>query len=79
MRNKNLLAAFLILFSTNMTIAQTDKNKMSDTQKIQAAKADVYIIDSKKKITDSLTTNRDTTAAKKTKKKSCIKGNKKSS
>jgi hypothetical protein len=79
MRNKILLVVLLIIFSENMAIAQNDKNKMSNTQKTQAAKADVYIINSKKKITDSLTTNKDTTAAVKTKKKSHVKGNKKSS
>jgi len=79
MRNKILLVVLLIIFSGNMAIAQNDKNKMSDTQKAQAAKADAYIINYKKKITDSLTTNKDTTAAVKTKKKSHVKGNKKSS
>jgi hypothetical protein len=77
MRNK-ILFVTLMMCSGNMAIAQTYKNKMSDTQKTQAAKADVYLINSKRKIIDSLTTSRDTIAAK-TKKKSSVKGNKKSS
>jgi len=81
MRTKSL---FVILFmlSASAVIAQNDTtHKMSDTQKAQAAKADAYIINSKKKIKDSFTTTfKDTTAAtQKSKNKSCLKRNKKSS
>ena len=81
MKNKSLLI-MLFVFSASVTMAQNDTDhKMSDTQKTQAAKADVYIINSKKKIKDSLTTTvKDTTAAtKKLKKKPCLKRHKKSS
>ena len=72
----------LFVLPASVVLAQNDTtHKMSDTQKAQAAKADVYIINSKKKITDSFTTTfKDTTAVtKKLKKKSCLKRNKKSS
>jgi hypothetical protein len=72
MRNKKLIGSMLLVLFTNVASAQNDNNKTSNTQKAQTAKADVYIINSKKKIIDSLTTNRDTTAAK-TKKKSSVK------
>jgi hypothetical protein len=80
MRNKSLLIMLFTLFAS-VVMAQNDTHKMSDTQKAQAAKADVYIINSKKKITDSFTTTlKDTTTAtKKLKKPSCLKRNKKSS
>ena len=81
MRNKSLLV-MLFIFSALAVMAQNDTtHKMSDTQKAQAAKADVYIINSKKKITDSFTTTfKDTSAAtKKSKKRTCLKRNKKSS
>jgi hypothetical protein len=81
MKNKILLIMLFVL-SASVVMAQNDTtHKMSDTQKAQAAKADVYIINSKKKIKDSFTlTFKDTTTAtKKSKKKSCLKRNKKSS
>ena len=81
MRNKSLLV-MLFIFSALAVMAQNDTtHKMSDTQKAQAAKADVYIINSKKKITDSFTaTFKDTTTVtKKSKQRSCLKRNKKSS
>jgi hypothetical protein len=62
MRNKIPFVA-LMMCSASMATAQHDKNKMSDAQKAQAAKADVYVINSKKKIIDSLTTTRDAIAA----------------
>ena len=82
MKSRRLLASILLLFFSGMAMAQnsTHKNEMSDTQKAQGAKADVYIINSKKKIADSLTTKKDTTSAtKKSKKKCSNKRNKKSS
>lgn len=81
MKNKSLLIMLLIL-SASAVMAQHDTtDKLSNTQKLEAAKADVYIVDAKKKITDSFTTTlKDTTAvAKKSKKKPCLKRNKKSS
>lgn len=81
MRNKSLLIMLFVL-SASVAMAQNDSmHKMTDTQKIQAAKADVYIINSKKKIKDSITTTfKDTTVVtKKLKKRSCVKRNKKSS
>jgi hypothetical protein len=72
----------LFVLAASVGMAQNDStHKMSDTQKAQAAKADVYIINSKKKIKDSFTTTfKDTTAAtQQSKKKSCLKRNKKSS
>ena len=44
----NLLMLFV--FSSGIGMAQNNEHKMSDTQKAQAAKADVYIVNSKKKI-----------------------------
>lgn len=79
MRAESLLLALSFMFCATLTKAQNDKHKMTDTQKAQAAKADVYIINSKKKMADSLTTKRDSTAAMTPKKKSCAKRNKKSS
>jgi len=77
MKNKSLLV-MLFTLSASIVMAQNDTHKMSDTQKAQAAKADVYIINSKNKITDSFTkTIKDTTATKKLKKQSCLKRNKK--
>lgn len=72
----------LFVLSASVAMAQNDSmHKLTDTQKIQAAKADVYIINSKKKIKDSITTTvKDTAVAeKKLKKRSCVKRNKKSS
>ncbi len=72
----------LFVLSASVAMAQNDSmHKMTDTQKIQAAKADVYIINSKKKIKDSSTTTfKDTVmVTKKLKKRSCVKRNKKSS
>lgn len=72
----------LFVLSASVAMAQNDSmHKLTDTQKIQAAKADVYIINSKKKIKDRITTIvKDTTVAtKKLKKRSCVKRNKKSS
>jgi hypothetical protein len=72
---------FFVL-SASVGMAQNDTTlKVNDTQKAQAAKADVYIINSKKKIKDSFTTTfKDTTAiTKKAKKKPSLKHNKKSS
>jgi hypothetical protein len=73
MKNRRLHLSILLLFCWGVVSAQNNehKNEMSDTQKAQAAKADVYIINSKKKITDSLTTKTDTTAATKKSKKKC--------
>ena len=79
MGNKNLLV-MLFMLSASAVMAQNDTtHKMGDTQKTQAAKADVYIINSKKKIKDSFTTTfKDTTAVtKKLKKQCCLKRNKK--
>lgn len=81
MRTKSLLVMLFVL-AASVGMAQNDTtHKMSDTQKAQAAKADVYIINSKKKIKNSLiTTFKDTTAiTKKAKKKPSLKHNKKSS
>lgn len=79
MKNKSLLVMLFIL-SASVVMAQNDTRKMSDTQKAQAAKADVYIINSKNKITDSITTTiKDTIATKKSRKQSCLKRNKKNS
>ena len=72
----------LFVLSASVVMAQNDTtHKISDTQKVQAAKADVYIVNSKKKITDSFTTAfKDTTVVtKKLKQRSCLKRNKKSS
>jgi len=67
MKNKSLLV-MLFTLSASIVMAQNDTHKMSDTQKAQAAKADVYIINSKNKITDSFTTTiKDTAATKKIK------------
>ncbi len=61
MRNKSLLIMLFVL-SASVVMAQNDTHKMTDTQKTQDAKADVFIINSKKKITDSFTTtSKDTT------------------
>lgn len=77
MRNKILLVLLLSLAVT-VTKAQNNDNKMSDTQKEQAAKADVFIVNSKKKVVDSFTiTAKDTAAIKHSKKKGCSKRNKK--
>ena len=78
MRTKSIFLAVSFILCATITMAQNDKSKMTDTQKAQAAKADVYIINSKKKITDSLTTKKDTVVAPAPKKKSCMKRNKKS-
>jgi hypothetical protein len=75
MKNKSLFITMLFILFVNVAMAQNDKHKMTDTQKAQAAKADAYIIKSKKKIADSLTTRKDST----TKKSNTIKRNKKSS
>jgi len=78
MRTKSIFLTVSFILSATITIAQNNKSRMTDSQKAQAAKADVYIINSKKKITDSLTTKKDTTAIA-PKKKNCVKPNKKSS
>ena len=80
MKNKSLLV-MLFIFSASVVMAQNGTRKMTDTQKAQAAKADVYIINSKKKITDSFTTTfKDTTSVtKRSKKQYCLKRNIKSS
>ena len=78
MQTKGLAISMLFILSATVAMAQNDKHKMTDTQKAQAAKADVFIVNSKKKIKDSLTTNRDTSATI-SKKKSGVKPNKKSS
>ncbi len=80
MKNKMVNLLMMFVFSSGIAMAQNNEHKMSDTQKAQAAKADVYIINSKKKIKDSLTTaNKDTTVAIKNKRNHCIRHNKKSS
>ena len=80
MRNK-ILFAMLLSLAAAVTKAQNNDNKMSDTQKEQAAKADVFIINSKKKVVDSFTiAGKDSvTTTKKSKNRSCLKRNKKSS
>jgi hypothetical protein len=56
MRTKSLLVMLFVL-AASVGMAQNDTtHKISNTQKTQAAKADVYIINSKKKIKDSFTT-----------------------
>jgi hypothetical protein len=80
MKYKIIHLSMLFLLLASMVTAQDNESKMSDSQKAQAVKADVYIISSKKKITDSLATaRRDTTIAdiKKTKRNRCRKHNKK--
>ena len=81
MKDKMINLLILFVFSSGIAMAQNTEHKMSDTQKAEAAKADGYIINSKKKITDSLTTGKDTTVAdaKKIKRNHCAKRNKKSS
>lgn len=72
----------LLTLATAASKAQTSDNKMSDTQKEQAAKADVFIVNSKKKVIDSFTVaGKDSaTTTKKSKNRSCCsKHNKKSS
>jgi len=78
MKNKSLLV-MMLLFPAVAIQAQSNEQKMNDTQKAQAAKADVYIINSQKKITDSAAiTFKDSTAATKpSKKKCCLKRKKK--
>ena len=68
-----------MLFAT-VANAQNNDHKMTETQKADAAKADVFITGSNKKIMDSFTvTKKDSaTVIKKSKKRSC-KNNKKSS
>lgn len=81
MKNKILLTMLLSLAAA-LTKAQNNDQKMSDTQKEQAAKADVFIVNSKKKIIDSFTVaGKDSvTTTKKSKNRSCgSKRNKKSS
>jgi hypothetical protein len=56
MKYKWINLAMILAFSTNVVMAQDKTHKMSDTQKMQAAKADVYIINAQKKITGNLTT-----------------------
>ena len=81
MSNRIFFFSILFLFSANFAMAQNDPHKMTDTQKEQAAKADMYLINSKKKIADSLiTTGKDSAvAAEKLKKKNDRKHHKKSS
>jgi len=81
MSGKVLFFSILFLLPASFAMAQNDQHTMTDTQKEQAAKADVYLINSKKKIADSLiTTGKDSTvAAEKLKKKNHRKANKKSS
>ena len=87
MKNRTLLLV-LLMFSTAVLNAQNNDNKMTEAQKEQAAKADAFIIDSNKKITNSFSfTAKDTAtvikdsamASKKSKKKCLSKRNKKSS
>jgi len=80
MKNKILLA-ILLLLSVTLVKAQNNDHKMTETQRADAAKADVFISNSGKKITDSFTiAKKDSAAAtKKSKKHSCTKRNKKSS
>jgi hypothetical protein len=52
--NKAVLPFAIFLFSAVIATAQTSQKSMAPLQKEQAAKADVYIINSKKKISDSL-------------------------
>ena len=81
MKNKSLLIMLFVLSASVVMAQNNTTHKMSDTQKAQAAKADVYIINSKKKIKDSFTTTfKDTAAVTKKLKKQCrLKHNKKSS
>ncbi len=51
--NKILLPFIILLFSATIATGQTTQKKMSPIQKDQAAKADVYITNLKKKISDS--------------------------
>ena len=78
MKNRILPAMLFMLFAT-VANAQNNDHKMTETQKADAAKADVYIT-SGKKITDTFTVTKEDSAAviKKSKKRSC-KNNKKSS
>ena len=78
MRNKILFAMFFSLTAI-VTKAQNNDHKMSDTQKEQAAKADVFIINSQKKVVDSFTiAGKDSvTTTKKLKNRPCLKRNKK--
>ena len=77
MKNKFLPAIFILLAVTAK--AQTN-SKITEKQKSDAAKADVFITNSKQKITDSFTTApKDSTVAVKKLKKPCSKRKKKSS
>jgi hypothetical protein len=71
MINKIFFFSILFLLSANLAMAQMDQHTMTDKQKAQAAKADAYLINSKKKIADSLTAKRkdSTVATEKLKKK----------
>lgn len=51
--NKIFLPIIFLLFSATMASGQTTQKKMSPLQREQAAKADVYITNLKKKISDS--------------------------
>lgn len=52
--NKAVLPFAIFLFSAVIATAQTSQKSMTPLQKELAAKADVYIVNSKKKISDSL-------------------------
>ena len=75
-----ILPAMLLLLSATVAKAQNNAHTLTETQKADAAKADVFINNSEKKMTDSFTVSKkDSTAViKKSKKRSCKK-NKKSS
>jgi hypothetical protein len=75
-----ILPAMLLMLSATVAMAQNNDHKMTETQKADAAKADVFINNSEKKMTDSFNVTKKDSAAviKKSKKRSC-KSNKKSS
>lgn len=51
--NRIVLPFAMLLFSATIVTGQTAQKKMSPLQREQAAKADVYITNLKKKISDS--------------------------
>ena len=51
--NKIFLPVIVLLFSAIMASGQTTQKEMGPTQKEQAAKADAYITNLKRKISDS--------------------------
>jgi len=79
MKYKILPALLCMLFAT-VARAQTNDHKMTEKQKSDAAKADVFISNSGKKVTDSFTiAEKDSAAVIKKSKKHTCKKNKKSS